>query len=108
MDDKPISVMITNDNNLKLVMEYKNDSIATIIVDNEYKLEIEGVYGNLKVKKPLDIIISYKKQIEHFIDVVEDLDDNLVWKVDCTVPLRIIQTCLKSIERGRRIYINYF
>jgi predicted dehydrogenase len=108
MDDKPISVMISNETNLKLVMEYKNDSIATINLDNEYKLEIEGVYGNLKVDKPLDIIISYKKQMEHFLDVIDGLDDILVWTVDCTYPLRIIQTCLKSIERGRRIYINYF
>ena len=108
MGDKPISVMITNENNLKLVMEYKNDSIATINVDNEYKLEIKGVYGNIKVDKPLDSITSYKKQMEHFLDVIDGIDDILIWSVDCTYPLRIIQTCLKSIERDMKIYINYF
>ena len=108
MEDKPISVMITNNKNLKLIMEYKNDSIATInVIDNENIL-IQGEFGNLNLNKPLEITNSYKMQIEHFLDVIEGEDDIAIWMEACIYPLRIIKTGMKSIERKRKIYINYF
>ena len=62
----------------------------------------------INLNKPLEITNSYKMQIEHFLDVIEGEDDIAIWMEACIYPLRIIKTGMKSIERKRKIYINYF